>query len=124
MNQEELFNKPIGNKEIQKLEAKNVIIKEAKFEELGKNKNIILSLSVKHPEKQELINLTKVQFIADKVIKTSGLWYNTDADENIQKGSALANFMNFYNIKTLLELKDLELKTSLDDNGFLVVKAY
>lgn len=124
MNQEELLTKTIGDKEIAKLQAKNVVVEEANFEEMGQKKNVILKLSVKHPDKEELIIISKVNLLVDKTIKTMGLWYNTDADDNIQKGSGIAKFMDFYNIKTLVELKDMELVTELDDKGYLVAKAY
>ena len=124
MNQEELLTKTIGDKEIAKLQAKNVIVKGANFEEMGQKKNVILKLSVKHPYKDDLIIISKVSLLVDKTIKTLGLWYNTDADDNIQKGSGIALFMEFYKIKTLVELKDIELVTELDDKGYLVAKAY
>jgi len=121
---EELFNKPIGNKELERLKAKDVTVVHAKFEEKGEKKNTLLVLSTKHPDQNELLDLTKVQFIDGKNVKTVGLWISLDEDENIQKGSSTARFLEFYNVKNISELKDKVLHTVLDDKGYLCIKAY
>lgn len=121
---EDILTKSIGNKEIKKLEEKDVTVVHATVEEKGEKKNKILTLSVKHPDKEELINLSQIQLIDGKNVKTVGLWVNLDEDDNIQKGSVLNKFMDFYNIKVLTELKDLTLHTVYDTKGYLCIKAY
>jgi len=124
MNQEELFKKPIGNKDPKKLEAKKVQVVHAEIVEKGEKKNKLLVLSVKHPDQEDLLDLTKIQFIDGKNVKTVGLWVSLDEDDNIQKGSALAKLMNFYKLESLMQLKDLELNTTFDEKGYLVIKGY
>lgn len=121
---EDILTKAIGNKEIKKLEEKDVTVVHATVDEKGEKKNLLLSLSVKHPDKEELINLSQVQLIDGKNVKTVGLWVNLDEDKNIQKGSVLNKFMDFYKIKVLTELKDLILHTVYDTKGYLCIKAY
>jgi len=121
---EDILTKHIGNKEPKKLEAKKVKVVHANIEEKGEKKNKILVLEVKHPDQTDLIKLSKVQIIKDKVVKTIGLWVNLDEDENIQKGSALAEFMMQYAALQLTDLKDKELDTAFDEKGYLCIKAY
>lgn len=124
MNEEQLFNKPIGDKEIKRLEAKPVVVDTARVEEKGVNKTPLLILSVKHPDQDETLDLSKVQFIDGNNVKTVGLWISQDEDGNLQKGSTVPKLMAFYKIKQLVELKDITLQTVLDDKNYLCIKAY
>jgi hypothetical protein len=124
MNTEELLTKTIGTKEVKKLEAKDVIVEHAEIQEKGEKKTPILILSVKHPDQAELLELSKIQLIDGKIIKTVGLWVSLDEDNNIQKNSAIAKLMNFYKISSLIELKDKALHTTFDEKNYLVVKGY
>jgi len=121
---EELFTKPIGNKEIEKLQPKEVTVVEARIEEKGAKNTPLLVLSIKHPDEKELITLSKVQFIDGKNLKTIGLWISLDDDENIQKGSAIARFMDYYKVTELVQLKDKLLSTAFDEKNYLCIKAY
>jgi len=121
---EDILTKPIGDKEIKKLEASKVKVIHANIEEKGEKKTKLLVLECKHPQQEEHITLSKVQFIENKLVKTIGLWINLDEDENIQKGSALARFMKWNALLQLTDLKDKELETVLDEKGYLVIKAY
>lgn len=124
MNQEELFKKPIGTKEVKKLEAKDVTVVHAEIQEKGEKKTKILVLQVKHPDQEDLLELSKIQLIDGKIIKTLGLWVSLDEDDNIQKNSALAKLMNYYKMSSLIELKDKVLHTTFDEKNYLVVKGY
>lgn len=120
----DILNKPIGTKELKKLEAKSVIVLHAEIQEKGEKKNNLLVLSVKHPDQEELLDLSKVQLIDGNVVKTVGLWISQDEDGNIQKNSAIARMMTFYKVNTLEELKEKELNTCFDEKNYLVIKAY
>jgi hypothetical protein len=124
MNEEQLFNKPIGDKEIKRLEAKPVVVNTARIEEKGVKKTPLLILSVKHPDQDETIDLSKVQFIDGSNVKTVGLWISQDEDENLQKGSTVSKLMTFYKIKQLVEIKEMTLQTVLDEKNYLCIKAY
>ena len=60
---------------------------------------------------------------SDKRIVLTGLWYNLDKEENIQKGSVLADFLSSTGSKNLKELEGKEVDTELEGN-FLCFKAY
>ena len=57
-------------------------------------------------------------------LKIVGLWYTLDEDENIQKGSALADVMKAYSIDSLNDAVGKKFDTVLDDDGYLCIKAY
>ena len=78
----------------------------------------------KHPDREENINISSVAYLRDKQIVNGGLWFTLDKDENIQKGSALANFMSRLGAKSVKDLEGKEVETELDDKDWLCFKAY
>ena len=131
---EDIFSKGIGNKESkQSLMPKPVVVQGNKAEAvIGKvgNKNAgkeigkKLILICKHPDREELLNLSSITFITGKSVKTSTLWINLDEDGNIQKGSVIATLLNKYNSNNVSSLVGKTLETELDENKFLAIKAY
>jgi len=65
-----------------------------------------------------------VKYEKQNSIRITGLWYKIDADGKIQKGSALAILLGFYKSDNLKALIGKELNTSLDEKGYLCIKAY
>lgn len=84
----------------------------------------VVVFSVKHPDKEELIDLKKVKYEKDNKIKVVGTSLSLDKDGNINKNSALAYLLSFYKASKPLEMKDKEVQTSLDDKDYLCLKAY
>lgn len=124
ITQQEL-DKSIGTEEPKKkevLEPKKVKIVEVSFRDTTKGK--IVDCEAEYPGREDHIHLSSVSYIRDKQVVVSGLWYTLDSKENIQKGSALAVFMNKLNAKTLGKLKGKEAETELDENKWLCFKAY
>ena len=124
MGQTEL-DREIGTIEPEKkdaLEPKAVKIVKVSLRDTKKGK--ILNCESKHPDKDENINISSAAVLRDKQVVTSGLWYTLDKDENIQKGSALAKFMQKLGAKTLRELEGKETDTELDEEKWLCFKAY
>ena len=109
--------------EMQHLKEAKVTIVKVEIIEAGEKKNRKVNCLVKHPDKEETITLSSVSYLRDKKIVTTGLWYNLDKEGNIQKGSALALFLNSTNSKNLKELEGKEVDTELDGN-YLCFKAY
>ncbi len=130
MEQQDLLNKKTGDKELPKLEAKDIQIQGLRIDEKeikGKNtKKKILVLICKHPDRKETIELTKEKVIRDDKTKAIGLWYVEDEDENIQKGSACDDLLKIAKVKTLGELVGKTLPTikQSEDSSFLCIKAY
>ncbi len=130
-SQEDLLDKKVGTLEPEKLKPGKIVVKDISIQQQmkkGTDKPVgkIVNFMCKHPDKEDLIKLTKVLFRKDEKesVKESGLWYNEDKENNIQKGSALAVLMSFNNVSTLKELENKELETELNEAGYLCFKAY
>lgn len=87
-------------------------------------KGKIVECAVKHPDKEELIHISSLSYIRDKQVVSGGLWFTLDKEQNIQKGSALAMFMNRLGVSKPTELVEKEVETELDDKSWLCFKAY
>lgn len=122
MEEQNILKTGIGTKESEKLKPAKVKIESVEVRDVGKGKKVICSC--KHPDKAETIDISAVQYVRDKKIATTGLWFNEDADKMIQKNSALAVFLNSVGTKTANELVGKEVETVLDDKNFLCFKAY
>ena len=107
-----------------RLEPKKVKIVKVEIVEVGEKKNRKVNCSVLHPDYSEgMITISSVSYLRDKKIVNTGLWFNLDKEENIQKGSALAVFLTKTNSKSLKELEGKEVDTDLEGN-YLCFKAY
>ena len=120
------LEKEIGTIEPEKksLEPKKVKIVKVEVIEVGEKKNKKVNCLVQHPDYSDgTITISSVAHLRDKKVITTGLWFNLDKEDNIQKGSALAVFLESTGSKTLKELVGKEVNTELDGN-FLCFKAY
>lgn len=122
--QENLENIGIGTKEAQQLTPKNVKIVQARIEEVGEKKNKKVVCSVKHPDREDTIDISSVKYEVKSSIKVSGLWLNLDEDGLIRKGSALALMLEKFGCSNIKELEGKDVPTSEDDKGYLCIKAY
>jgi len=123
------LDKPIGSIEQQKLEAVPVLVLDVDIKVQTKKDKVtvvgdMVHVLVKHPEKDEPIDMTKCIYLRDKKVRESGLWYNEDADGNLQKGTALCEVLNKLEISSLKELKGLRIPTEMLESGYLGIKAY
>lgn len=130
-SQEDVLNKKVGTIEAEKLRAVKVIAKEVTVEpqfKKGIEKPVgkMVHVRCKHPDKEELIDITKALYRKDAKdsVKESGLWYNEDREGNIQKGSVISILMNFIDKVTLKDIENIELETEPNDAGYLCFKAY
>lgn len=124
MENENLDKLKIG-KEVQKLEPKSCRVISYKFEkiEFEKGSNIKLVLTLEHPEGVEIeVSSVKYMKSKDKVDK-AGLWVTKDKEESIPFNSALANLLRHYKADDIQALVGKELMT-VDDEGYLIIKAY
>ncbi|KKM60206.1 hypothetical protein LCGC14_1544130 [marine sediment metagenome] len=131
MENQDKLNKPIGTKEIPKLEAKEVEVQGLRLDPKTKKDSDkivgeLLVLICKHPDREELIEFTKVKILKGENLKVLGLWYGEDEDKNIQKGSAIAELMSFVGVDSLGELTGKKVQTveQSKDVTYLCVKAY
>jgi hypothetical protein len=89
-------------------------------------KSPLVHVIVKHPDREEPLELSKVKFIkADKVTVVS-LWANVDSDGLIAKSSAVAELLRFMKVNTIDELtgKEIEAVEQSKEDLYLCLKAY
>lgn len=122
--QEELTTE-VGTTESEKqtLAPKRVKIVSVKIVAIEKAKSKKVSLEVKHPDREETFTMSSVAYLENKQVVTKGLWFNKDKEGKIQKGSALAVFLEKMNCKTVSSLAGKEADTELEGK-YLCFKAY
>lgn len=123
------LDKPIGTKEPKMLEAKKVKIVDVSIQpqfKKGKEEPIgdMVVFMCQHPDKTELIKLSKVKYLKDDKLIDSGLWYNEDEDGNIAKLSALSKLIGFYKLENLKRFIGTEVETINNAAGYLTIKAF
>lgn len=119
------LDKEIGTLEPEKktaLKPTKVKIVDVKLRDTKKGK--VVECEAKHPAREETIRISSVAYLRDKQIVNGGLWYTLDKQDNIQKGSGLALFMQKAGVKKLSELIGKEVDTELDEKEWLCFKAY
>jgi len=126
MEAQEKLEKNVGTREVEtlkpvKVKIVNVTLDEVKF---GSKTSEKVILSCEHPDRDEPIEISKAKILKKEKVKAFGLWYKLDKDENIQKGSTLAELMVFAKVEKLIDLKEKEFETIADSEGFLCIKAY
>jgi hypothetical protein len=124
MEDQAILNLETGTKEAVALTPKTVKIEQVRIEPVGEKKNTKLVCSVKHPDREETIEISAVKYEARNKLQVTGLWVNLDEDSKIRKGSALAIFMAKIGARTPKELEGREVDTTEDEKGYLVFKAY
>lgn len=90
----------------------------------GKDVGEKVSVTCKHPDKEDNIEISAVSYKKGKEIRTSGLWFKLDEDKLIPKQSALAGFLSFIKAENLDAIVEREIPTELDDKNYLCFKAY
>ena len=118
----------VGTKENVALKPLNVKIISYSIEAVkDKNERSVgekVSVTCKHPEKDEMIEISAVSYKKGKEIKTSGMWFKLDEDNLIPKQSALAGFLVYLKAENLDELIGKDIPTELDEKNYLCFKAY
>jgi len=128
---EDALNKKVGDIEAERLKPGKVMVDSVSIQlqmKKGTDKPVgkLAHVMCKHPDREELIKITKVLFRRDEKdsVKESGLWMNYDKEGNIQKDSSVAVLINHNKVSTLRELEKKMLDTELNEAGYLCFKAY
>jgi len=127
MEEQEKLKVGIGDKEIERLEAKEVEVQGIKIVEVMKDGKVVgekVSLISKHPDRDDLLQISTMKYIVGDAVKTSGIWLNLDEDGKIQKGTALATLLTHFNVPSIGEIEGKKLPTDFDSGGYLCIKAY
>jgi len=118
----------IGTKEKAVLRASQCVVENVEIELIGEGKktNNKAIFSVKHPDRDEPINISSVIYISPKTKKvtTTGTWFNLDEDKLLAKNSALATCLQKYGAANVQEMIGKSVFTEQDDSGYLAIKAY
>jgi len=129
--EEDILNKPIGKIEKTSIKPAIVTISGVVIETHKIDGTLMkvpsASILVIHPEKkEEPMAISKVTYVDGKVIKTAGLWVQLDADNNIQKSSAIDRLLKYLKCSTLKEIEGKAIDTvqESDDSKYLSLKAY
>jgi len=127
-NQTEIGKIGIGTKE--NVSLKPAIVKIISYKvEMQKdrdNKDVgeKVSVTCKHPDREDVIEISSVAYKKGKEIRTTGMWFKLDVDNFIPKQSALASFLIFLGVENLDAIIGREVLTELDDKNYLCLKAY
>lgn len=121
----EFENVEIG-KEMPPLQAERVKVLGIEERPVVKDEKSIgtkLVLKVKHSIVPEM-EIGKVKYEFNKKLKISGLWLRKDTDSKLPYNSAVAFLLRYCKAAKPSELIGKEIDTTLDENGFIVAKAY
>jgi len=117
--------RPKGTVSPAKVTIASVVVK-TKDKEGKKMTTPLAQFMVKHPEKDDLIILSKVQLIENKKIINKGFWVETDDDGNFFKGSAVSVVLEYLKCDTLSDTYGKEMDTieESEESPYLCLKAY
>jgi len=101
-----------------------VKIVEVRVKSVGEKGNKKIGCKVKHPDNEDLIEISSVRYERNGKLQNTGLWVNLDEDNKIRKNSALAVLMAYLGANNPNAMKDKECDTTEDEKGFLCFKAY
>lgn len=129
---EDILNKKTGTNDVPKNTVKpakvkivSVVIKEKNKE--GKAMDTPLAqFFVKHPDKEELLSISKVKFLEGEELKTKGFWVQTDEEGNFFKGSTIDLILKVLGCETLADTygKEIDTVEESKDKPYLCLKAY
>jgi len=131
-NTNDLLNTKIGEKEQPKntVSPAKVTIASVIIKTKDKHDKLMSSplaqFMVKHPDKEELILISKVKYLdGDKAI-VRGFWVQTDDDGNFFKGSTIDLILKKLGCETLADTYGKEIDTVEEgkDSSYLCLKAY
>lgn len=130
MEKQDLLNTEIGTKEIPKLKPAKVSIVGVSFKDKTKEgkemKTPLVQIIVKHPDKEETLEMTKIKVIRNEKVAVISLWCQLDEDKKFQKGSAVSDLLTFLKASSLKEVEGLEIEAVEEskESDYLCLKAY
>lgn len=130
METQELLNKKVGTKETPKLKPAKVKIMGVEIQKTTKDgktmKSPLANILCKHPDKEELIKMSKIKCLRNDKLEVVSLWVSLDEDGNLLKSSAISELLRFLNVDSLNDLtnKDIECIEQSKEDNYLCLKAY
>jgi len=132
MEENDILNKKTGTTEQPKgtvspakVTIASVVIKE-KDKEGEKMKTPLAQFFVKHPDKEELLSISKIKYLDGNNLKVVGFWVQTDNEGNFFKGSSIDRILKILGCETLAETygKEIDTVTESESSPYLCLKAY
>jgi hypothetical protein len=120
----------VGTKENQKLKPAKVKILGVKIQTEKKDgtelKSPIAHILVKHPDREETVELTKIKYEKNGKLDVVTLWVSLDDEGKFSKSSALADLLRFTKSETLNDLtgKEVDTMEQSKEDTYLCIKAY
>ncbi len=130
MEQDELINTEVGDKEKPRLGPSKVTILGVTIKRKNKNDEVMKSPLVtficNHPDAQESIQISQVKIQDGDKLKVVGMWVDIDGDDKFQKGSTVAAVLEFLKAKSLSDVtgKTMDAIDESKDSKYLCLKAY
>jgi len=124
MEAQEILELETGTKEPIALKPATVDIKDVNVKEVGEKRHKKIVCLVKHPDRNEVIEISSIKYEKNGKLNVSGLFVNLDEDEKIRKGSPLAILMSALASKTPKEMEGKQIGTTEDERGYLCFKVY
>lgn len=92
-------------------------------------KTPLAEINCKHPDREELMSMTKVKLERNGKLEVVSTWVQTEEEDGslkIVKSSALASLMNFLKVKTLEDIygKEIDAVEQSKEDPYLCLKAY
>lgn len=130
METQDLLKTGIGTKETARLKPAKVKIMgveiQTKTQEGKEMKSPLVNILCKHPDREEIVKLTKIKCERNGKLEVIGLWVNLDEDKKFQKSSAVSELMRFLKVESLDALtgKEIEAIEQSKEDTYLCLKAY
>lgn len=130
MDTQKLMKTGIGTKETEALNASKVKIVSVRIQEKTKEgkemSTPLVHFECKHPDREDLISLSKAKFEKNGKLEVVGLWAQTDEEELFKKSSAVSVVLRFLECTTLEEVygKEIDTVKQSEDINYLCLKAY
>jgi len=130
METQNLMKTRIGTKETEALKPAVVKIVSVRIQEKTKEgkemSTPLVHLECKHPDREELISLSKAKFEKNGKLEVVGLWAQTDEEGLFKKSSAVSVVLRFLKCASLEEVytKEIETVKQSEDINYLCLKAY
>lgn len=127
---QKILNLGVGTKEVNILKPANIKIVsiniKRKKNDGGDMKTPLAEIMCKHPDREELLSITKIKVIRADKVQVVATWVQLDDDGLIQKSSALANLMSHIKVSKLEDLygKEAECVKQSEEDPYLCIKAY
>lgn len=133
METADLLGLGIGTKETTSLKPAKVKIVSVTIKDKtkeGKEMKVPLAeINCKHPDKEELIQLTKIKIERNGKLEVVSTWVQIDEEDGVEKivkSSALARLMTFLKVSALADIygKEIDAVEQSKEDTYLCLKAY